>query len=201
MRTILLTLLIIPMLGFGQTLEHIDFISPFHDGLAAVKKGNEWAFIDKNGSIIIDFRGDLIQTKTDKGNYPVFSNGKCIITHQKDGILYYGFIDKKGKTSIKPQFLNVSNFQGNRALALIIHKETIGYNDIFKKDVINYHYYEVVIDENGNIIDHLTQLAIHIPPKYTKSKTPPIITSKFISDSLIVVKSDNNKWNLKKIPH
>ena len=199
MKTIFLTLLIIPILGIGQTIENIDFVSPFHDGLSAVKKGNNWAFIDQNGSIIIDFREDLVKTKTDKGYYPLFSNGKCIITHKKDDILYYGFIDKKGNISIEPQFLNVSNFQGNKALALIVHKETIGYNDIFKKDVVNYHYFEVVIDENGNSLDHLTQLALHISPKYTKSKKPPVITSKFISDNLIAIKSDDNKWNLRKI--
>ena len=199
MKTIFLTLLIIPILGIGQTIENIDFVSPFHDGLSAVKKGNNWAFIDQNGSIIIDFREDLVKTKTDGGYYPLFSNGKCIIARKKDDILYYGFIDKKGNISIEPQFLNVLNFQSDKALALIVHKETIGYNDIFKKDVVNYHYFEVVIDENGNSLDHLTQLALHISPKYSKSKEPPVITSKFISDNLIAVKSDENKWNLRKI--
>ena len=199
MKTIFLTLLIIPLLGIGQTIENIDFVSPFHDGLSAVKKGNNWAFIDQNGSIIIDFRQDLVKTKTDKGYYPLFSNGKCIIAQKKDDILLYGFIDKKGNISIEPQFLNVLNFQGNKTLALIVHKETIGFNDIFKKDVVNYHYFEVVIDENGNSLDHLTQLALHISPKYSKSKEPPVITSKFISDNLIAVKSDENKWNLRKI--
>lgn len=38
MKTIFLTLLIIPILGIGQTIENIDFVSPFHDGLSAVKK-------------------------------------------------------------------------------------------------------------------------------------------------------------------
>ena len=199
MKTIFLTLLIIPILGIGQTIENIDFVSPFHDGLSAVKKGNNWAFIDQNGSIIIDFREDLVKTKTDGGYYPLFSNGKCIIAQKKDDILLYGFIDKKGNISIEPQFLNVLNFQGNKTLALIVHKETIGFNDIFKKDVVNYHYFEVVIDENGNSLDHLTQLALHISPKYSKSKEPPVITSKFISDNLIAVKSDENKWNLRKI--
>ena len=199
MKTIFLTLLIIPILGIGQTIENIDFVSPFHDGLSAVKKGNNWAFIDQNGSIIIDFRQDLVKTKTDKGYYPLFSNGKCIIAQKKDDILLYRLIDKKGNISIEPQFLNVLNFQGNKTLALIVHKETIGFNDIFKKDVVNYHYFEVVIDENGNSLDHLTQLALHISPKYSKSKEPPVITSKFISDNLIAVKSDENKWNLRKI--
>lgn len=199
MKKILIILMFLPLLGMSQTVENIDYISPFQEGVAAIKKANQWAFIDQNGSIIIDFREDLVKTKTDKGYYPLFSNGKCIIAHKKDDILYYGFIDKKGNISIEPQFLNVSNFQGNKALALIVHKETIGYNDIFKKDVVNYHYFEVVIDENGNSLDHLTQLALHISPKYSKSKEPPVITSKFISDNLIAVKSDDNKWNLRKI--
>ena len=199
MKNILIILIFIPFIGISQTLENIDFISPFHDGLSAVKKGNNWAFVDQKGSIIIDFREDLVKTKTDKGYYPLFSNGKCIIAQKKDDILLYGFIDKKGNISIEPQFLNVLNFQGNKTLALIVHKETIGFNDIFKKDVVNYHYFEVVIDENGNSLDHLTQLALHISPKYSKSKEPPVITSKFISDNLIAVKSDENKWNLRKI--
>lgn len=73
-------------------------------------------------------------------------------------MLYYGYIDKTGKTVITPQFLNANNFQYGKALVLKVEKETIGYNDIFKKDVVNYHYFELVIDENGNTIDHLTQL-------------------------------------------
>ena len=199
MKNILIILIFIPFMGISQTLENIDFISPFHDGLSAVKKGNNWAFVDQKGSIIIDFREDLVKTKTDKGYYPLFSNGKCIIAQKKDDILYYGFIDKKGNISIEPQFLNVSNFQGDKALALIVHKEIKGYNDIFKKNVVNYHYFEVIIDKNGNVIDHLTQLALHIPPKYTRRKNPPVITSKIISDNLIAVKGDDNKWNLRKI--
>ena len=78
MKNILIILIFIPFIGISQTLENIDFISPFHDGLSAVKKGNNWAFVDQKGSIIIDFREDLVKTKTDKGYYPLFSNGKCI---------------------------------------------------------------------------------------------------------------------------
>jgi len=54
--------------------------------------------------------------------------------------------------------------KNDKALALKVDKETIGYNNIFKKDVVSYHYFEIVIDEQGNIIDHLTQLAIHTAP-------------------------------------
>lgn len=189
----------LPLIGMSQTIENIDYISPFNDGVAAIKKGNQWAFIDQDGKIVVNFRNDLVSTETDGTNYPIFSNDKCLIVEVKDGVQYFGYIDKSGKTVITPQFLNATNFNYDKALALKVHKEIIGYNDIFKKDVVNYHYFEVVIDENGNVLDHLTQLALHISPKYTKSKQPPVITSKLISDNLIAVKSDENKWNLRKI--
>ena len=195
MKKLLITLVLIPFIGIAQTFENLDYISPFSNGVAAIKKGNEWGFIDPEGNLIVDFRNDLVLTKTGNATYPIFSNEKCLIAHQKDGILYYGYIDKTGKTVITPQFLNATNFEYDKALVLKVEKETIGYNDIFKKDVVNYHYFEVVIDENGNSLDHLTQLALHISPKYSKSKEPPVITSKFISDNLIAVKSDENKWN------
>ncbi|WP_338359233.1 WG repeat-containing protein [Yeosuana marina] len=199
MKKTLIVLMFLPLIGMSQTIKNIDYISPFNDGVAAIKKGNLWAFIDQDGKIVVNFRNDLVSTETDGTNYPIFSNDKCLIVEVKDGVQYFGYIDKSGKTVIMPQFLNATNFKYDKALALKVHKEIIGYNDIFKKDVVNYHYFEVVIDKEGNTLDHLTQLALHISPKYTKSKNPPVITSKFISDNLIVVKNDDNKWNLRKI--
>tara|TARA_R110001606_G_scaffold174915_1_gene321531 strand:+ start:415 stop:1029 length:615 start_codon:yes stop_codon:yes gene_type:complete len=198
MKKLLIVLLIIPFIGTAQTLENIDYISPFNDGVAAIKKGNSWAFINQEGQMVVDFRDDLVSTKTDNASYPIFSNDKCLIAHQKDGILYYGYIDKTGKTVITPQFLNAINFEYNKALALKVHKETIGYNDIFKKDVVSYHYFEVVIDKEGKTLDHLTQLAVHISPKYNKNSNPLKITSRLISSNLVLVKS-NNTWTLKII--
>ncbi|MFT7252255.1 MAG: hypothetical protein ACI9FW_002015, partial [Flavobacterium sp.] len=43
-----------------NSAENIDYISPFYDGVAAVKKGNNWGFMDKKGTIIINFRNDLV---------------------------------------------------------------------------------------------------------------------------------------------
>ncbi|WP_025740732.1 MULTISPECIES: WG repeat-containing protein [Aquimarina] len=199
MKKFVITLLLIPYFGIAQTLENLDYISPFHNEVASVKKGSQWGFIDLNGKLIVDFRDDLVLTKTDNANYPIFKNDRCLITHQKDGVLYYGYINKKGVTIIKPQFLNAINFNEGKALALTVHKEIIGYNDIFKKDVVNYHYFEVVIDSIGTTIDHLSQLAIHISPKYTKRKNPPPITSKLVSTNLVAVKGNDDKWQIKKI--
>lgn len=199
MKKLLITLVLIPFIGIAQPLENLDYISPFTNDVAAIKKGNEWAFIDQDGKIIVDFRNDLVSTKTDNASYPLFSDGKCLIAHQKDGVLHYGYIDKTGKTVITPQFLNANNFEYGMALVLKVEKEIIGYNDIFKKDVVNYHYFEIVIDENGNTIEKLTQLAIHVSPKNKDNKNPPAITSKLISENLVAIKGSNKKWRVKKI--
>ncbi|WP_203295444.1 WG repeat-containing protein [Luteirhabdus pelagi] len=199
MKKFVIALLLIPYLGIAQTLENLDYISPFNDGVAAIKKGNEWGFIDQEGKLIIDFRNDLVVTKTDNANYPIFEDDRCLIAHHKDGVLYYGYINKEGETVIAPQFLNATNFNNKKAIALKVHKETIGYNDIFKKDVVSYHYFEVVIDKTGTTIDHLTQLALHVSPQNIKNSGSPTITSKFISANLVAVKGNNSKWQIKKI--
>ena len=199
MKKLLITLVLIPFLGIAQTLENLDYISPFNDGVAAIKKENEWGFIDQEGKLIVDFRNDLVVTKTDNANYPIFKNDRCLIAHHKNGVLYYGYINKKGVTIITPQFLNATNFNEGKALALTVHKETIGYNNIFKKDVVSYHYFEVVIGKTGTTMDHLTQLALHVSPQNRKDNNPPPITSKIVSTNLVAVKGDNNKWQIKKI--
>jgi|TARA_R100000479_G_scaffold28896_3_gene11528 hypothetical protein len=199
MKKFVIALLLIPYLGIAQTLENLDYISPFNDGVAAIKKGNEWGFIDQEGKLIIDFRNDLVVTKTDNANYPIFEDDRCLIADHKDGVLYYGYINKEGETVIAPQFLNATNFNNKKAIALKVHKETIGYNDIFKKDVVSYHYFEVVIDKTGTTIDHLTQLALHVSPQNIKNSGSPTITSKFISANLVAVKGNNSKWQIKKI--
>ena len=122
MKKLLITLVLIPFLGIAQTLENLDYISPFNDGVAAIKKENEWGFIDQEGKLIVDFRNDLVVTKTDNANYPIFKNDRCLIAHHKNGVLYYGYINKKGVTIITPQFLNATNFNEGKALALTVHK-------------------------------------------------------------------------------
>ncbi len=201
MKKLLITLILIPFLGTAQILEDLEYISPFNNDVAAIKKGNEWGFIDQDGKIIVDFRNDLVATKTDNATYPIFSNDRCLIAHQKNGVLYYGYIDKTGKIVITPQFLNATNFKYGKALALTVHKETIGYNDIFKKDVVSYHYFEVPIDKNGKTLVHLTQLAIHVSPKDKNDKNPPAITSKLISENLVAVKGSDKKWLIKNVPN
>lgn len=194
-----LVILFLPLLVFSQTITNIDYISPFNDGLAAIKKGNQWAFIDSEGTIVIDFRDDVVTSKFESDEYPVFTNNRCLISEKKEGITYYGYIDKTGTEVIKPEFLNATQFNNNTAIVLKLVKDTLGENNILKKPIVRYGYIEVVIEPDGGIINYLS-----VQPKlFTLSKkfmdNPPEITAKLLSDHLMAVWSQDKKWEIKKI--
>ena len=199
MKKALIILLLIPVFSLAQTSKELDFIAPFNDGLAAIKKDNSWGFINKKGVIIINFRDDLVLTKTDYGKYPVFHNNRCLISEKKDGIQYFGYIDKTGKKIIETKFLNASNFNNDVALALEVLSQTMGKNDILNKPIVNYKYFEVIIDTKGNVKEYLNPKGINIALDKKFLKKPPKITSKFISEDLVTVLNENNKWVIKYI--
>jgi len=192
-----LVIFLIPIFGFTQTTDSFDFVSPFHEGFAAVKKGDQWAFINTEGSIIIDFRDDLATTKMNNKAYPVFKNNRCLILKTVQNISYFGYIDSSGKTVIAPTFLNATNFQNNIAIVLELKKEISGYNNIMAKNIVYYSYLEVIINKEGKIKEPLTA-----PKKVVLTKeflpNPPNITSKILSGKLIGVFS-KKKWKIKKI--
>ncbi|WP_100609886.1 WG repeat-containing protein [Confluentibacter lentus] len=188
---------LIPILGFTQSQESFDYVSKFHEDVAAVKKGNQWGFINGNGNIVIDFRGDLVLTETEDGMYPVFKNDRCLISEIKNDIPYFGYIDKSGKTVIEPQFLKALNFNYNAAFALKLVTEVIGTNEILNKRMVYHKYFEVIIDTNGNVKDYLSEpINIILDKKHIKK--PLKITSKFISDQLIATMNKDGKWNIRK---
>jgi len=198
-RTILfVSIILLPLLGFSQNIENIDYISPFHDGLAAIKKGNQWAFIDNAGVIAIDFRDDIKASKIENENYPIFKNGRCLITQTKNNIIYFGYIDQSGNTVVKPQFLNATNFNNNVAIVLELVKETPGSNNILEKPVVYYKYFEAIINTNGEVINSLSEL---IPITLSKDyvREIPKITSKLISDKTYAIWSKDKKWEIKKL--
>lgn len=200
-KTIILFIatLLIPFFGISQTFENLDYISPFNEGVSAIKKDNQWAFINSDGDIVVNFRNDLVVTKFDDGNYPIFKNGRCLIEKKKDGISYFGYIDTSGKTVIEPRFLNAKNFNNNVATVLELEKEEVGKNRALDKSVVYYKYYEVTIDTQGNVKNYLTQKGINIVLDKKFLRKPPKFTAKQISDNLIAVKNENGKWTIKKI--
>jgi len=58
MRNLLVIILLLPLLGTGQTIKDIDYISPFHNEVVAVKKGSEWVFINKERKDHLPFNPD-----------------------------------------------------------------------------------------------------------------------------------------------
>jgi len=196
MKNLLIILFIIPAFALAQTTEELDFVAPLNDGVAAVNKGNTWGFINDKGVIVVAFRDDLVLTETDGYEYPVFKNNRCLISKDKDGITYFGYIDKTGKVVIEPKFLNASNFNNNKAIVLQIIKEELGNNHLLGKNVVNYRYYEVTIDSNGKVENYLNPKGVNVVLDKKFLTTTPEITSKQISNNMYTVRTENNKWKI-----
>nr|WP_321230058.1 WG repeat-containing protein [uncultured Psychroserpens sp.] len=191
-----IVIVLIPIFGFTQSIENLDYISPIHDGFAAIKKDGQWAFINTNGDIVVGFRNDLVTTKLDQGSYPVFVENRCLIQEKKDGISYFGYIDSSGKTIIEPQFLNATNFNNGNAIVLELVKEITGRNAALEKDIVYYKYFETIIDKNGEIKRYLNPPGVNIVLDREFLREPPKINSKRLSDNLYAILNKNKKWSL-----
>jgi hypothetical protein len=196
---ILIISLSISTVGFAQLISSIDEIAPFHDNLAAVKKGDQWGFINEQGVLVIDFRSDLVLSKCSDTdfNYPVFKNGRCLVKKLIDDKYFFGYIDITGKEVIKHQFLNATNFKNGYAIIVQFTNDTIGYNDVLKKAMIANKIEEYVIDTNGESVAYLYNIRTYIPSKLN-IQLPPNIQSKFIAPNLVAVKNKENSWNIFK---
>ena len=188
--------------SFAQIFNDVDEVTPFQEELAAIKKGNQWGFINKEGTLIIDYRSDFVLTKnTDKmgkvSSYPVFNNKRCLIKKLIGDIYYFGFIDKTGKVVIKPTYLNATNFKNGFAIVILTSKDVIGYNKVLKKDVVSTKIEEFIINPSGALVKYLENPRNDGSPK-TKPKTPPVFYSKFIAPNLIAVKKKDQKWDIYK---
>jgi len=186
--------------SFAQIFNDVDEVTPFQEELAAIKKGSQWGFIDKEGTLVIDFRNDLVLTNnTDKmgkvSTYPVFNNERCLIKKLVGDIYYYGFIDKTGQVVIKPNYLNATKFKNGYAIVISASKDVIGYNKVLKKDVISSKIEEFIINPSGELVKYLENPRNNDSPK-TKPKTPPVFYSKFIAPNLIAVKKKDQKWDI-----
>lgn len=196
---IFMSVFLFPIFGVSQTTENLDFISSFNEGFSAIRNGDDWAFINEEGVIIVNFRNDLVTTKSLDGNYPIFKNDRCLIKIKKDGILYFGYINTSGKTVVEPRFLNASNFNNNVATVLELEKEVIAKNTALDKNVVYYKYYEVTIDTSGNIKNYLTQNGVNIVLDKSSIRKPPQFLTKQISENLVAIKNKKGKWMIKKI--
>ncbi|MGI9551058.1 MAG: WG repeat-containing protein [Aurantibacter sp.] len=212
-RTIVFVLLmVIPFLGTSQTLKEInkstisglDEVAPFSEGLAAVRKGNEWGFINKEGILVIDFRSDLHWDKgadTSKSDitgirYPVFMEGRCMIKKTEYDIPVYGFIDTEGKTVVEPQFLNVSQFEKGYATGVLFEKVFMGENEI-KLKVYDFKFHDVLVDTSGKIEEYFARRENIQMNK--RRYLLPTIGSKMLTDNLVAVRTKGGNWEIRAL--
>ena len=191
---------------FAQTVETVDEIAPFSEGLAAVRLGDKWGFINSEGQLVIDFRDDLVWNKsaiTDVSDvssipYPRFKNGRCMIQEilEEEGIAVYGFINNKGETIISPEYLNLTEFDENYAMGILLTKTFRGKNR-FQLNIYDYKFSEVILDTSGDIMLLVTQRQNILMDKRRYER--PELTAKYLSKNVMAVRTDNNTWEIRKI--
>jgi len=187
-----------------QVHQELDEIAPYQEDLAAIKKGDQWAFINRDGEVVIDYRSDLVSSISENDlqmttskfrSYPHFVEGKCLIKKLTNGIYYYGFIDTKGNEVIAPEYVNATNFENGKSIVVKFEKIPVGSNDLLEKRVVNYRLEEKIIDSNGEIIKALFNFRKTIP-KNVEGDVPPQIMSKFLGPNLIAVQFETGKWEI-----
>lgn len=189
----------------GQELKDIDQVAPFSEGLAAVRVGNQWGFINENGDLVIDFRDDLVWNKfadTDREDiegirYPEFKDGLCMIREilEEEEIYVYGFIDKTGATKIKPEYLNVTEFDQGYAIGILMTKTFRGKNN-FQLNIYDYKFSEVILDQKGDIMRLLAKRDNILMSK--RRYELPDLRARLLSRTLVAVKKGDN-WELMKV--
>ncbi|MEN8789897.1 MAG: WG repeat-containing protein, partial [Flavobacteriaceae bacterium] len=202
----IIALLISSFFGISQELKSVEEISPFHEGLAAVRIGDQWGFINTDGDLVIDFRNDLVWNKEVIAEtnditsipYPRFKDDRCMImeTLEEEGIDVYGFINSKGETVITPEYLNVTEFDQGFALGILLTKTFRGQNR-FQLNIYDFKFSEVILDTTGDIMLLITQRQNILMDK--RRYELPGLNAKYLSKTLMAVKTDKNTWELRKI--
>ena len=115
---------------------------------------------------------------------------------EEEGIAVYGFIDATGETVITPEYLNVTEFNENYAMGILLTKTFRGQNR-FQLNIYDYKFSEVILDTAGDIMLLITQRQNILMDK--RRYELPDLTAKYLSKSLMAVKTDKNTWELRKI--
>ena len=202
----IILLLVMPIAASAQTENPVyDEVAPFNEGMAAVRIGNQWGFIDENAKLVIDFRDDLVWNQDADTSmpgvmgvrYPQFKNGRCIIQELKvNNIPFYGFIDTSGEIVIQPEYLNITEFDQENAIGIYVREMFQGQNEI-KLDIVEYIFTEVVVNINGEIVWPIAEREHALTAK--RRYEVPEIRAKLIAKDLLVFKTKDNKLETKKL--
>lgn len=181
----------------SQLIQNLNQVENYSEGLSAIKKGEQWAFMDEDGNIVIDYRNDLASIKDKDGQIvpPMFHNGRALIMKTVDNVKVYGYIDTSGNEVINCEFVSATPFSNGYAIVMIYYKEVVGKNKLLGKDVVSYQTEEFVIDINGKAMTPSLNKRIFAPQKM-KSGEQPEFSIKFIGERIIAVESENQKWDV-----
>ncbi|WP_452228075.1 WG repeat-containing protein [Lacinutrix sp. MEBiC02404] len=177
----------------AQSLKNIDALGHFNEGLMAISNGNSWGFIDTNGTLVIDYRKDIVATATAP---PIFSNGLCLIEEKRENIVFYGYINTKGETVIPTEYIAATSFENGFARAIKYYKIDTGDKNTLGKNIVNYSYNELVMDTKNKFILHISGPHNLLFDKLKSQHSIPTITSKFIGDHLISVKEEDSTYSI-----
>lgn len=198
-------LLMLPNVFYSQTVKNIDEIAPFSEGLAAVRQGNQWGFINEEGTLVINFRNDIYwnkeadPTKNDISgvHFPMFNEGRCLITKNvEEGVPVFGFMDTKGNVVVEPQFLNVYPFKDGYTTGVLFDKTLKGENE-FNLKIYEFKFHDVMMDTSGEMVEFFNR---RDNIQMTKKRYQmPTIGAKRLSDGLVAVYSKDQGWEVRKI--
>ncbi len=210
-KGLIVLLFLIPFFGMSQSLEELnkpiisvlDEVAPFYEGLAAVRKGDKWGFIDEKGKLVIDFRNDIAWNKevSKEGGiasirHPYFKEGLCVISRlTEEGIPLYGFMNTKGETVIEPEYINISPFENGKTVGIYGKKSFRGKNE-FQLNIYDYSFTEVVVNNEGEMIWPI-QKRINILMSKSRYELP-VLHAKILADDLLAVKGKNSLWKVVK---
>tara|TARA_R110000868_G_scaffold136879_1_gene350040 strand:- start:20210 stop:20851 length:642 start_codon:yes stop_codon:yes gene_type:complete len=203
--TALLAMFMLPNVFYSQTIKNIDEIAPFSEGLAAVRKGNQWGFINEEGTMVINFRNDIYWNKdadTSKKDisgvrFPMFNEGRCLITKEvEEGVPVFGFIDAKGNVVVEPQLLNVYPFKDGYTTGVLFEKSMKGENE-FNLKIYEFKFHDVMMDTSGQMFEYFNK---RDNIQMTKKRYQmPTIGVKQLSDGLVAVYTKDQGWEIRKI--
>jgi hypothetical protein len=195
----------LPNVFYSQTVNNIDEIAPFSEGLAAVRKGNQWGFINEEGAMVINFLNDIYwnkdadTTKKDISGvrFPMFNEGRCLITKNvEDGVPVFGYIDPKGNVVVEPQLLNVYPFKGGYTTGVLFDRTLKGENE-FNLKIYEFKFHDVLMDTSGEMVEFFNSRD-HI--QMTKKRYGmPTIGAKRLTDGLVAVFTKGQGWEVRKL--
>lgn len=199
MKRTMLTILLLVSFSFwtnAQVLTKIDDVAPLQDDLVGVKKGDAWGFINTDGQLVIDYRKDIVYTAA---QYPVFNDGLCLIQEEKDGIMYYGYMNAKGEVVIPAEYLAATPFENGYARVIKHYEVETSTTNALGKRIVNYSYNELLIGTDNKTIQHLQGPHHLLFDANAIKANPPVITSKLIGDDLISVRKKDNTYTIYKL--